>query len=153
MEQVRFLGKVIKNGRYYEVSVPDLGVYTQGTSIKDAHEMAIDALEIIVDKPDFKAELLPIDKTTFEISGSNSKYLIALFFRQLRINAKLSLSEFAQKLGAKSRNEYAKYEQGKAVPGLSKVAEIANVIERTIEIGRVWRTRKQKKTTQLSHHA
>ena len=40
----------------------------------------------------------------------------------------LSLSEAAERLGAKSRNAYARYERGTSMPSLEKLAELYQAV-------------------------
>lgn len=56
---MRFAGTIERARRYRAVEVPDLGVYTQGTSNADAYRMASEALETVIDAPGFRAEVFP----------------------------------------------------------------------------------------------
>ncbi len=95
----------------------------------NAFEMAVEALEIIVDKRGFKAELFSGPNGYFEITGNDQQALFSLLLRQKRRASGLSLAQVAQRLGLKSRNSYARYEQGRAVPTATKLAELLRVIE------------------------
>lgn len=121
---MRFAGRTFRSGRYWAVEVPELGVYTQGTSRTNGYAMAAEALEIIVDKPGFKASVHPGKGGYFEISGSDTAALVAVLLRERRVRSGLSLAEVAQRLGVRSRNAYARYERGLAVPTVDKLAAL-----------------------------
>lgn len=121
---MRFVGRVVRSGRYWAVEIPDLGVHTQGTSKADAFAMAAEALAIVVDKPGFQATVYPGKGSYFEISGNDTRALVALLLRQRRSDAGLSLAEVSRRLGAASRNAYARYEQGLTVPTIDKLVEL-----------------------------
>jgi predicted transcriptional regulator len=80
--------------------------------------MAAEALEIMVDKRHFKAVVHPGKGDYLEISGNDTAALVALMLRQRRSASGLSLAEVARRLGVKSRNAYARYEQGLSVEKL-----------------------------------
>ena len=61
---------------------------------------------------------------TFEIGGSDTAAMIALLLRRRRQGAGASLSEIASRLGVASRNAYARYERGDAVPTVEKLDEL-----------------------------
>jgi transcriptional regulator with XRE-family HTH domain len=54
--------------------------------------------------------------------------LIRLLLQRRREMSGLSLGEVAQRLGAKSRNAYARYERGQAVPSLEKLDELLRAV-------------------------
>jgi len=59
-----------------------------------------------------------------EIGGSDTAAMIALLLRRRRQAAGASLSEIASRLGVASRNAYARYERGDAVPTVEKLDEL-----------------------------
>ena len=121
---MRFAGRVFKSGRYWAVEVPILGVVTQGRTRKDAYEMIADAIEVLVDKPGFKVYVFPGKGEYFEIGASDEAALTALLLRRARAKSGLTLSEVAERLGAKSLNAYARYEQGRSVPTITKLSQL-----------------------------
>jgi DNA-binding XRE family transcriptional regulator len=54
--------------------------------------------------------------------------LISLFLRRQRERSGLSLSEAAERLGAKSRNAYARYERGTSMPSLEKLVALYQAV-------------------------
>ncbi len=83
--------------------------------------MASDWLVTMVNREDFHAEVHPRGKNEFEISGSDTAAMIALLLRRRRAASGASLRDVASRLGSTSRNAYARYERGDAVPTLDKL--------------------------------
>jgi len=54
--------------------------------------------------------------------------MISLLLRRQREKSGLSLSEVTERLGAKSRNAYARYEQGKSAPTLEKLDQLLKAV-------------------------
>lgn len=121
---MRLAGRVHREGKWWAIEVPILGVATQGTSRKDAFAMIADALETLVHQKKFKARVHPGQGETFEISSNDPAALTALLLRRLRTRAGLTLAEVAERLDAKSLNAWARYEQGRAVPTIAKLSEL-----------------------------
>ena len=127
---VKFEGKLFKDGRYWPIYVPALGVYTQGKSKKDAYFMIKDALELLVYRPGFEVVVTPLSKNRFILRAKNSshdKYLIALLLKHQRGQHGLSISEVAKRLGI-TKHAYAQYEQARALPSITKVEEFIHAM-------------------------
>ena len=60
----------------------------------------------------------------FELGVSDAAVLTARILKRARYQAELTLREVAYRLGQRSVNGYARYEQGRVVPSLSKLAEL-----------------------------
>jgi predicted RNase H-like HicB family nuclease len=121
---MRFAGRVTKDGKYWSIEVPILDVITQGLSKKDAYFMIADAIEMLVDKEGFKVDVYPGKGEYFEIGSKDSATLGAFLLRQQRAKRRLTLEEVANRLGAKSNNAYARYEQGSSTPTIEKLSEL-----------------------------
>jgi len=121
---LRLAGRVFKAGNYWAVEVPILDVVTQGRSKKEALEMIADAVEMLVDREGFKIEVFPGRNGDFTIGASDDAALTALLLRRLRIKSGLSLAEVAARLGSKSPNSYARYEQSRSVPSIQKLSRL-----------------------------
>ena len=118
---MRFEGKLTRDGRFWLAEIPLLDGLTQGRTRKEAFAMIADWLETMVDRPGFRARVHPRDKNEFEVSGSDAAAMTALLLRRLRQASGTSLAEVASRLGAASRNAYARYERGDAVPSVEKL--------------------------------
>jgi hypothetical protein len=121
---MRFEGRVIEVGRYWAVEVPILDLVTQGRSRRDALGMVADAVETLVNRPGFTAEVFPVDDHRFEIGSSDTAALAALLLRRARQRSGLTLAQVALRLGSGSPNSYARYEQGRAVPTVRKLVDL-----------------------------
>ena len=118
---MRFEGKLVHDGRFWLAEIPLLDAATQGRTRAEALTMIADWLETMVNRPDFKAEVHPRGKVEFEVSGSDAAAMTALLLRRRREASGASLRDVAMRLGASSRNAYARYERGESVPTMDKL--------------------------------
>ena len=126
---MRFAGQLVKSGKWYAAEVPVLGIDTQGKSKANAYAMVKDAIESLVNKTDFTVTIYPGKGRYFEVGGNDHAAWVAFLLRRQRIVHGLSLADVAERLGAKSRNAYARYEQGESVPTADKLMELLAVLE------------------------
>jgi hypothetical protein len=125
---MRFAGRVFKSGRLWAIEVPILNLVSQGRTKKEAYEMIADAIETLVNKPDFRIYLFPGKGEYFEIGASDESALTAFLLRRERAKSGLTLADVARKLGSKSVNTYARYEQGRTVPTVPKLSELLSAV-------------------------
>ena len=125
---MRFYGKVYKDGNFWLAEVPLLDAMTQGHTRKEAFVMVKDLVETLVNRSDFSVTVHPGKHGDFEVSSNDPRGLISLFLRRQRERSGLSLSEAAERLGARSRNAYARYERGTSMPSLEKLAELYQAV-------------------------
>ena len=121
---MRFEGRVFKQGRYWAIEVPVLGLVTQGRTKKDALAMIADAIESLVNRERFRVEVFPGKGEAFEVGSQDQPALTALLLRRQRVLSGLSLAEVAKRLGASSLNAYARYEQGRTHPTLAQFSKL-----------------------------
>ncbi len=121
---MRFAGRVFKAGKYWAVEVPILDVVTQGRTRKEALEMIADAVESLANAPGFTLNVFPGAGEYFEVGSTDQGALTALLLRRARQRAGLSLSQVAERLGAKSINAYARYEHGRSMPTVQKLSQL-----------------------------
>ncbi len=131
---MRFSGRVYKEGKWWLAEIPILEAMTQGRSRKEALEMVSDMMESMINKKGFKVEVLLGAKNEFEVGSKDIKPLIRLLLQRKRQTSGLSLSEAASRLGASSRNAYARYEQGRSVPTIEKLDELLHVVSPDVDI-------------------
>ena len=131
---MRFSGKVYKEGKWWLAEIPVLEAMTQGRSRKEALEMVSDMMESMINKKGFKVEVLLGAKNEFEVGSKDIKPLIRLLLQRKRQTSGLSLSEAATRLGASSRNAYARYEQGRSVPTIEKLDELLHAVSPDVDI-------------------
>jgi len=125
---VRLAGQVIKAGKYWAIEVPILDIVTQGRSKKEAYEMIADSIESLANKKGFEIVVYPGKGSYFEIGSSDITSMIAFLLRRQRIKHGLTLIEVSKRLGAKSHNSYARYEQGRSVPTIDKFSLLLSAL-------------------------
>lgn len=118
---MRFEGKLVRDGKWWLAEIPLLDAITQGRTRKEALEMVADWLETMVDRKDFRATVFPRGRAEFEVAGSDAAAMTALLLRRRREASGTSLRDLASRLGSSSRNAYARYERGDAVPTVEKL--------------------------------
>lgn len=75
----------------------------------------------VVNRDGFRTEVHPRGQSEFEVSGNDASAMTALLLRRRREASGSSLRAVAERLGATSRNAYARYERGEVVPSLEKL--------------------------------
>ena len=125
---MRFSGCVFEEGRYWAIEVPILNVVSQGRTKKEAYEMIADAIESLVNREGFNIQVRPGKGEYFEVGASDQATLTAFLLKRARLKSGLSLADVADRLGAKSLNAYARYEQGRTVPTVQKLTELFSVV-------------------------
>jgi hypothetical protein len=101
---------------------------TQGRTRKEALLMIGDWLETMIDREGFSAQVHARGRDEFEISGSDAAAMTALLLRRRRQASGASLGDVAARLSASSRNAYARYERGEAVPTVEKLDELLKAV-------------------------
>lgn len=123
-------GKVWKSkkSRFWIIEIEPLDLVTQGTSKKDALQMIKFAIEDLVNEKSFKVTVYLRKNGDFAIGANDEKLWLAFFFQRLRMKEGLTLEQVARKLGYSSITSYARYEQGKVDPSVTKFNEILGVL-------------------------
>jgi hypothetical protein len=134
---MRFEGQLRKDGRFWLAEIPAFDALTQGRTKQEAHAMAKDLIETMAGVEGFVAKIHPTGRLAFEIGGNRLDVLLALLLRRQRERQGLTLAEAAERLGQRSRNAYARYEQGRAMPTLAKLEQLLRAIAPEQRI--VWR--------------
>lgn len=125
---MRFSGKIYKDGKFWLAEIPILDLMTQGRTKKEAYDMVADMLESMVNQSSFEVTVFKGKKDSFEVGFSEPKHMVRLLLQRKREMSGLSLAQVAERLGAKSRNTYARYEQGKSVPSFEKLNELLHAV-------------------------
>ncbi len=125
---MRIHGTIEREGRWHAVAIPALGVYTQGRTHVDALRMAKDAVELTVDRSGVRviAEDAPGGLT---VRTDPPAAIVGLLLRRRRQEAGLSLPEVARRLGQRSPNAYARYEQGGSMPTIEKLDKLLTALD------------------------
>ena len=101
---------------------------TQGYTRKEALAMVEDLLETLADHAGFSVDVHAGKGGEFEVSSTDTRTMTSLLLRRQRQRSGLSLAEVAQRLGAKSRNTYARYERGTSAPSMEKLEELLQAV-------------------------
>jgi predicted RNase H-like HicB family nuclease len=125
---MRFSGRTFRSGKYWIIEVPILDVVTQGYTKKDAFLMIADAIECLVNRKGFKIKVFGGRNGEFEIGASDDALLTAFFLKRARTKSGLTLAEAAARLGSKSPNSYARYEQGHSIPSVRKLSQLYSAV-------------------------
>jgi predicted RNase H-like HicB family nuclease len=131
---MRVEGRIVRSGKYWAVEIPMLDIYTQGRTRKDAFAMLQEAARLLADDDRFELQVFAADGERFEAAGSDPAAFFALVLRRQRQARGLSLRDVSQRLGMKSRNAYARYEQGRAVPTIQKFTELLKAVNPDVEL-------------------
>ena len=118
---MRFQGRVYRDGRFWLAEVPLFEAMTQGRTRREALAMIADWFETMIDHPGFSVNVHCGHKHLFEVSSPDLRSMISLLLQRRRQASGLSLAEAAKRLGVKSRNAYARYERGEALPTIEKL--------------------------------
>lgn len=122
-------GRIIRDGRCYLAEIPLLEGITQGRTRKAALTMAADWVTTLAPSGDVVVSARALKGDRFVLECDPPEAMVALALRRRREAAGLSLAEVAQRIGAKSRNAYARYEQGTALPTITKLAELFHAVD------------------------
>ena len=124
-------GKLEKKAgeKIWGVDIPEIGIFTQGRTKKDACKMAKEAIELVVNLEEFKVIIEPAQNNNFFIIPNNIGPILAMILRQKRIDNGLSIRDVASRLGQSSPNSYGRYENGKNIPTIEKFDELLAAID------------------------
>ena len=125
---MRFHGRIYEDGEFWLAEIPILNAMTQGRTRKDALGMVKDLLETLANRQGFSLALHPGKRDDFEVSSSDTRTMTSLLLRRQREGSGLSLADVATRLGAKSRNAYARYERGTSVPTIEKLNALLQAV-------------------------
>ena len=125
---MRVQGRIYEDGGFWLVEVPMLDAMTQGTTRDEALVMAKDLVETLVDRPRFSVTVHARGNGDIEIGSDDSRSLVALILKRQRSRSGLSLSEVAQRAGAKSVNAYARFERGDSSPTLEELTALIGAV-------------------------
>lgn len=124
-------GKIWKSKKFWLVEVPSLDIMTQGKTMKDAMRMIEDVIYELglsylpnITKKTFKISVNDYSKGVIGVSTSDSKLLFSLVLKRQREKSQTTIREAATRLGSKSPNSYAQYENGKINISLDKFRDL-----------------------------
>jgi len=125
---MRFPGRIKKDGRFWLVAIPAFDAFTQGRTKREALAMAGDLIETMAGVGGFRVIVYPTGVQTFEIGANRINVILALLLRRQRERQGLTLAEAAERLGQRSKNAYARYEQVTTMPTVEKLEQLLKAI-------------------------
>ncbi len=125
---MRFDGTLHREGKWWLAEVPVFDAMTQGRTRKEALGMIADWFETMANRKGFAVDVHSVGRDEFQVSSSDARAMVSLLLQRQRQKSGLSLAQAAQRLGAKSRNAYARYERGTSVPTVEKLDELLRAV-------------------------
>ena len=125
---MRIQGRLHKDGKFWLAEVPLLDAMTQGRTRKEALAMVEDLVETLADRPGFSVEARLNEGDRLEIASPDTRTMVGLMLQRQRQASGLTPAQAAQRLGAKSRGAYARYERGQTAPTLEKLSQLLNAV-------------------------
>ena len=123
------IGTVTKQeGIWWSAHCDIAGIFTQGKSRANAMLALADAFEDVVNRDDFKVTVTALAGDEVSVDASDPALLLGVVLRYQREAHHLSLADVAKRIGASSRNAYARYEHGTSMPKLDTVQEILKAV-------------------------
>jgi DNA-binding XRE family transcriptional regulator len=116
-----------KSGRWWAIEVPALQGYTQARTRAEALRMAAALVDDLAGRP--LGTSAQFEGSRILIRAEDRAGLVALVLRQKRSRAGLTLHEMAARLGSRSPNTYARYEQGKSVPSVATLDKLLQAVD------------------------
>ena len=125
---MRFQGRLCSEGKFWLAEVPVFDAMTQGRTRREALDMIADWFVTMANSQGFCVEIHPAGNDEFEVSSADARTMVSLLLKRQRQKSCLSLAQAAQRLGAKSRNAYARYERGVSAPTVEKLDELLRAV-------------------------
>ena len=125
---MRFQGKLYRSGRHWIVEVPVFDATTQGRSRTEALEMIADWFHAMVGRKGFAVRVHHVADGEIELASDDTRAMISLLLQRQRQRSGLSLAQVSERLGASSRNAYARYERGATVPTVEKLDQLLKAV-------------------------
>ena len=125
---MRFQGRVYKDSGVWLAEVPLFDAVTEGRTKNDALNMMRDWFETMVHVDGFEVGVHSGRHGEFEVRARDLRRMIGLLLRRCRQRSGLSLNDAATRMGAKSRNAYARYERGDSLPTIEKLDALLNAV-------------------------
>lgn len=123
-----FDANIYKDGSFWLAEIEALDAMTQGHTRKEAVAMLKDWIRSSLDDSRHPVEIRHNEGESFFVWVEPSLQVTALFLTRQRLKSGMTVRQAAHKLGFKSHNSYAQYEQGKAEPSLSQLQRFVKVL-------------------------
>ncbi|HEX5045760.1 MAG TPA: helix-turn-helix transcriptional regulator [Gammaproteobacteria bacterium] len=87
-----------------------------------------------VNRKAFAVSVHPVTGDEIELASEDTRAMISLLLQRQRQKSGLSLAQVSERLGATSRNAYARYERGITVPSVEKLDQLLRAVAPNREI-------------------
>lgn len=137
-------GEITKEGTTYAAMVEPLAAYAEGRSRSAACEALAEAIRELAagfgPLQGFRVEVRDDGEETLYVTASDPARLVSMLLRRQRDLHGLSLADVAGKLGTKSRNSYAQYEQGQRAPSSAVLQQLLDAVAPELVLAVIPRT-------------
>ncbi|HSD90942.1 MAG TPA: type II toxin-antitoxin system HicB family antitoxin [Kofleriaceae bacterium] len=134
---MQVVGTLEREDDVWVANLDVIGVFAGGSTIDEALAQAVSLIELRATRDGRSLDgFTPVatvvaapDGTQQIVVRSNQPTRLAfIVLRHQRELRRMTLADVADKLGASSRNAYARYEQGASIPSVDKFVEILEVL-------------------------
>ncbi len=91
--------------------------------------MVEDLFVTLADKKGFEVTVKCTKDGVLEIGSNDNRVMVGLLLKRKRQLNNLTIQQVAERLGSKSKNAYARYEQGKILPSIDKLEDLLNALD------------------------
>lgn len=121
-------GEISIEGSSYSARIEAIGAHGSGPTRRAAcdalAEMVLEIARAQRPLDGFEVDITDDGESTLYLTSNDPTRLVSLLLRQQRTAHGMSLADVADTVGAKSKNAYATYEQGRTEPSIGKLQEL-----------------------------
>ena len=125
---MKFEGRLTRDGRHWLADIPAFDAMTQGRTKREALAMVEDLVRTMAGVPRLGVSVESTGRASFEVGSNRLDVMIGLLLRRQRERQGLTLAQAAARLGQRSPNAYARYEQGRAMPTVEKLEQLLEAV-------------------------
>jgi predicted RNase H-like HicB family nuclease len=120
--------------KHWGVQLPLIGVHTQGRTKKEALDMAVDAVESLVNKEGFEATCDFTSGNDFLLGSNDTATFMGFVLSRIRTEKKLTARAAAEAMASKVPTAYTRYESGAKVPSIVTLEQLLAAIDPKITL-------------------
>lgn len=119
-----------KEGKWYVARIPHLSIESQGKTEKIASEMALDALNLLLESDEIKTRAKLINMNNkLAVSFDTCEWILNFTIKRMRTEKELTIQNVARKAKDKSHTNYYRYENYKVLMDLVAFNKYSKAIE------------------------
>lgn len=131
---MQLMGRIFEDKGVWVAEVPLIDVYTQGDSREDAASMLADAVESLIGRKGFRASVTAWVGDRIIVGSNDLEVFLPFVLKRCREAGGTSLSDAADALGQSSKTAFARYENGEAMPTISKLEKLLEAISSDVRL-------------------